>query len=337
MLRRRLLTRVGILIGAFVIGAIVAVSMLQGVLADIDAANSDAALLIDGVQNATSDAIAIERTAAAAPVTPQMLASIHALTAALESTLQQLGKHPAASDPSSDAGKALAHAQALSTALSTRLPDGAMAASLHAALSELSKHLRGHVAQKQRAVGESFRRMVLGLTVAAMVIMNVSVLVLLYTAQMVLRPVGQLVEGSRMLAAERFDHRVNVDEQDEFGELARAYNYLASQLQASEEHKAEALRQLAVTLNHGLNNAMSIIELQLGLLDRQSGGNPAQAAHLRQIRSSLGHMTDIVASLKQIRRVVLTDYLPGQKMVDLERSVGADPAAAPTGQAGQHS
>lgn len=337
MLRRRLLSRVGILICAFVIGAIVAVSMLQGVLADIDAANSDAFVLIDGVQNATSDAIAIERTAASAPVTPQMLASISALTQDLDATLQRLGEHPAASNPDSEAGRALASARTLTAAVSAKLPDAAMSASLHAALSELSKHLRGHVAQKQRDVGEYFRRMVLGLTVAAMVIMNVSVLVLLYTAQMVLRPVGQLVEGSRLLAAEQFGHRVKVDEQDEFGELAHAYNYLASQLQASEEHKAEALRQLAVTLNHGLNNAMSIIELQLGLLDRQSGGNPAQAAHLREIRTSLGRMTDIVASLKQIRRVVLTDYMPGQKMVDLERSVGLEPPATPVEQAGSRS
>ena len=68
-------------------------------------------------------------------------------------------------------------------------------------------------------------------------------------------------------------------------------------------------------------NAMSIIELQLGLLDRQSGGNPTLRNHLREIRGCLGRMTDIVASLKHIRRVVLTDYAPGQKMIDLERSV----------------
>ena len=337
MLRRRLLTRMGILICAFVIGAIVAVSMLQGVLAEIDATNSDAATLIDGAQNATSDAIAIERTAASAPITPQMLASISALTADLDATLARLERHPATSSPGSEAAKALTHARSLTSAIAAKLPDAAMSARLNAALSELSKHLRSHVAQKQRAVGEYFRRMVLGLTVAAMIIMNVSVLVLLYTAQMVLRPVGHLVEGSRLLAAEQFGHRVQVDEEDEFGELARAYNYLASQLQASEEHKAEALRQLAVTLNHGLNNAMSIIEMQLGLLDRQSGSNPAQAAHLRQIRASLGQMTDIVASLKQIRRVVLTDYMPGQKMVDLERSVGIEPPSPPMAQAGSRS
>ncbi|MCX5690146.1 MAG: hypothetical protein NTV94_10260, partial [Planctomycetota bacterium] len=167
MLRRRLLSRVGILICAFVIGAIVAVSMLQGVLADIDAANNDAIVLIDGVQNATSDALAIERTAASAPVTLPMLDSISALSRDLVATLDRLGEHPATSDPASEAGQALANARALTAAISKQLPDAALSASLHAALSELSKHLRSHVAQKQRDVGEYFRRMVLGLTVAA--------------------------------------------------------------------------------------------------------------------------------------------------------------------------
>jgi len=31
-------------------------------------------------------------------------------------------------------------------------------------------------------------------------------------------------------------------------------------------------------------------------------------------------MTQAVAALKSVRRIVLTDYLPGVKMLDLERS-----------------
>jgi signal transduction histidine kinase len=106
--------------------------------------------------------------------------------------------------------------------------------------------------------------------------------------------------------------------------LARAYNHLAEELEQSEERKAEALRQLAVTLNHSLNNAMSIIEMQLGLLDREVSGNPAQAEHLHQIRSSLLRMAETVASLRSIRRVVLTDYSEGERMVDLEASVALE-------------
>ncbi|MBS0196164.1 MAG: HAMP domain-containing protein [Planctomycetes bacterium] len=303
--------------------------MLQDVLADIDAANADAAVLIDGTLDATAAAVAIEHTLASGTSGPVERGAVEAMTVSLEKTLDRLAAHHAASDPASPAGSALAHARLLAHKLVGSQPTASDVAGMHAALQDLGRLLRGHVAAEQVQVGRYFRGLVLGLTVAATLIMNVAILVLLHTAQMVLRPVSQLVEGSRLLAAEHFDHRVNVDQQDEFGELARAYNHLASQLQSSEERKAETLRQLAVTLNHGLNNAMSIIELQLGLLDRQAGGNPALASHLREIRGSLTRMTDIVSSLKQIRRVVLTDYLPGQKMVDLERSVELEPPQQP--------
>jgi len=182
------------------------------------------------------------------------------------------------------------------------------------------------VAREQTNLGRYFRALVLGLTLAALVMVNVAIIVLLRTAQVVLKPVAALVEGSRELAAEHFDHRVMVDQKDEFGELAKAYNHLAGQLQANEERKTETLRQLAVTLNHDLNNAMAVIELQLGLLDRQAGGNPLLARHLNEIRSNLAQMSGTVSSLKNIRRVVLTDYVPGQKMVDLPRSMEPPPA-----------
>jgi len=79
-------------------------------------------------------------------------------------------------------------------------------------------------------------------------------------------------------------------------------------------------------LNHELNNAGAIIKLQLQLLRRQSaaanvtGENPAFERALRQIHESLERMTHTVESLKRVRRIVLTDYSPDTKMLDLERS-----------------
>jgi len=321
MLRRRLLSRIGTLIAAFVIGAFIAVWLLQDVLADIDTVNHDAEVLIDGALDAGSAAGAIELALSAGEPAPQQA------LADLAAALDRLSLHPVAADTATPAGEAAARARAAAAAIAAPDHDRAPVVALRAALIDLGRAVRRYVAAEQALVGRQFRWLVLGLTLATTVIMNVAILVLLHTAQMVLRPVAQLVEGSRLLAAERFEHRVNIDQQDEFAELARAYNHLADQLQSSEERKAETLRQLAVTLNHGLNNAMSIIELQLGLLDRESGGNPVLAAHLREIRSCLARMSGIVASLKNIRRVVLTDYLPGQKMVDLERSVVPEPAA----------
>ncbi|MHC5009105.1 MAG: hypothetical protein ACYTGF_17300 [Planctomycetota bacterium] len=53
------------------------------------------------------------------------------------------------------------------------------------------------------------------------------------------------------------------------------------------------------------------------------------AKPLRQIHQSLGRMADTIDALKRVRKIVLTDYLSGVKMLDLERSVAED---SPTGQ-----
>ncbi|CAG0961080.1 Signal transduction histidine-protein kinase BaeS [Phycisphaerales bacterium] len=333
MLRRKLLTRVGLLICAFVLGAAGAVWALQKVLADIDHANADAAFLIDGIQSVATAVNAVESSRFSVTPTLPGAPATDDPSHHLADVIGRLARHPI----TAPGQKAAADYQQLCDALPAFLsawsgpavepgspPDApALAASLEvqSRVQQLGRTFRDEVAREQVQVGRNFRTIVLILTLAALVMVNVAVFVLLRTAQMVLKPVGALVSGSRELAAERFDHRVSIPQLDEFGELAHAYNRLAEHLQANEERKAETLRQLAVTLNHDLNNAMSIIELQLGLLDRQAGANPTQSKHLREIRASLSRMTQIVASLKNIRRVVLTDYGPGQKMVDLERSV----------------
>jgi signal transduction histidine kinase len=88
-----------------------------------------------------------------------------------------------------------------------------------------------------------------------------------------------------------------------------------------------------LTLNHELNNAMAIIELQLELLGRSARGAAAQEKYLRQIRECLERMTRTLQSLQRIRRIVLMDYAAGVKMLDLQRSVEQDPdPAAPEGE-----
>jgi signal transduction histidine kinase len=170
-------------------------------------------------------------------------------------------------------------------------------------------------------VAEKFRWMVLGLGVAFLLVINIAVAVLLRAATMVLRPVDQLIEGSRRLAQEEFDYRVCVQGADEFGELAGGFNALAQRLQENEKRRMEMLGQIALTLNHELNNALSVIELKLRPLSRQATGNTALENSLLQIHENLDRMARTVESLKHVRRIVLTDYVSGVKMLDLERSV----------------
>ncbi len=328
MLRRRFLTRIGLLMGAFVLGAMGALWALQDVLGDVEHANADAGTLLDNVQAIGVCVSDIELAEAGI----SSGGSVVAREAMIRQAMDRLRVHASTRRPSGPAAAAFERVGADLEAFLSATPVPADAgrvrqnARLHAGLADLGTSLRTHVAGEQLAVGRKFRVIVLALALGALVMVNVAAFVLIRTANLVLKPVGALMEGTRELAAEKFDHRVSVEQRDEFAELARAYNQMAHELQSGEARKAEAMRQLAVTLNHELNNALAIIELQLGLLDRQSSGNPAQAKHLREIRAGLARMAATVASLKQIRRVVLTDYGPGQKMIDLVRSVaeGAD-------------
>jgi signal transduction histidine kinase len=94
-----------------------------------------------------------------------------------------------------------------------------------------------------------------------------------------------------------------------------------------ERRRMETLQQVAVAINHELNNCVATIGLQLRLLDRRAGQSPRLSESLRQIDSSLHRITGAVQSLKNARRIVLTDYLPGTKMLDLQKCAADEPAA----------
>jgi signal transduction histidine kinase len=182
-------------------------------------------------------------------------------------------------------------------------------------------------ADDERAVAGRFKWVVLSLGIVFLVVINVAVLVLFRVAGMVLNPIDKLVAASRELGRERFEHRVEIGPNGgEFDELGRAYNDLAERLQANERRRIEMMGQVALTLNHELNNAMAMIELQLQLLSRRvTNGEPIENA-LRRIGDALARMGATVQSLKHIKRIVLTDYVEGTKMLDLVRSTEAEPA-----------
>ena len=161
---------------------------------------------------------------------------------------------------------------------------------------------------------------VLGLSMAFFVLVNASVVLLLRAAGMILSPVDRLVAASRELAAEHFQHRVPLDRCDEFDELASAYNDLAQRLEANERKRVETLGMAALTLNHELNNAMGMIELQLQLVARRVGDREPVEKSLRCIGDGLSRMRRAVESLKHVKRIVLTDYVQGTKMLDLQKS-----------------
>jgi methyl-accepting chemotaxis protein len=193
---------------------------------------------------------------------------------------------------------------------------------------EITKTTLAHAHAELVTLTTRFRWLVLALAVVFVFVMNFAVVALLRMTGLVLRPLEKLLEATRHLGHERFDYRVAVNHNDEFDELGRAYNQMAGQLETNEQRKLEMLGQVALALNHELNNAAAIIEMQLKLLGRQTEGNCAAERYARQIHDSLLRMTRSVELLKHVRRIVLTDYVAGMKMLDLEKSVVPDESAA---------
>ncbi|MFG0286316.1 MAG: HAMP domain-containing protein [Phycisphaerales bacterium JB039] len=331
MLRRKLLSRIGLLIGAFVIGAVVAIVLLQNVVTEIDAVNHDAEDLAGGAQELSHAITSIESDRLGAPSADASAAGVTEALIQFQAALTRLGAHPAVSTggPAAAAHRQIAETfPALHKAAMDDRPDDlrALAIEMREHIWSFDRAAGDYLSEQRSALGFKFRALVLGLTLAAMLMVNVSVIVLLRALQMILRPVDELVAASRELAHERFDRRITIDRNDEFGELAQAYNLLGEHLGANEQRKMETLHQAAIALNHDLNNAISVIELQLKLVGHRSLGDSVLNERLQRIHESLARVAAVVRALTHIRRIVLTEYMPGQLMLDLQRSTEEDSA-----------
>lgn len=337
MLRHKLLARLGLPVAGFVAGAVVAILLLQGVLNDLDAIRAESNAAVGQIQLLDEAMTRIDSALSAGAEQPELrLDAIRVASAQALGAYESLAGYDVTSGDSAAAncyrriGELLPECLPDTAALRGRLPSAwahqnpAAARELAAEIDHARQIVRSGFADRELALSRRLRTLIVGLSLGAIVMVNVTVLTLLWTASTIIRPVDALVAASRELAREKFDHRVEVAVNDEFGELARAYNRLAEQLQSNEARKMETLKQLGVTLNHELNNTISVIEMQLAILDRRAGGDQDLTDRLRKIRANLGRMAHTVASLKDVRRIVVTDYTPGTTMVDLTRSTAPE-------------
>jgi signal transduction histidine kinase len=172
----------------------------------------------------------------------------------------------------------------------------------------------------QKELNSRFRMTLIVIAIGFLVTINLCVLLLLRTGLQVLRPVDLLVESCRQLIEKRFDSRVQSKLDGEFGILAETYTNLAQQLQDNEVNRMDTIKQVATAINHEMNNTLATIELELQLLKRRNQGDEHFDQRVAEIEKNLRRMAKTVATLGNIRRIVLTDYLSGTKMLDLDQS-----------------
>lgn len=338
MLRRKLLLTLGSLVAMLLVAAIGAILMLQSVLMELAKINEEAA-----ASNQASAAMAASLSLIDAEINRLMLGNSDRDLVALKQEGQGIDEqarsldkviHASAPELRESQRRIETAVPMLTEAIETLdgSPDQAGLTAILQDTSGIREFLatfdalsRQQTELAHEQLVTRFRTMIVGMGLLFLVLINVSIVVLIHAATMILKPVNALMESSRRLAREDFDHRVDLHRHDEFGELALSYNHLAEQLQHNEQRKIETLQQVARTMNHELNNALSVIELQLRRIEKSQQECRGLEKPLRQIHETLRRIGKTVDALKRVRRIVLTDYVSGVKMLDLERSVEEEP------------
>jgi HAMP domain-containing protein len=345
MLRRKLLTRLGVLIAIYVIGAVGAIVLLQGMIRELDeasAASAASAESIDRLEAAIVTAREILEDATLSEADSRSL--ITDAGAEVRFAYEAVGDQPIASGEGTEAyrrigsmldGIAPPGSWIEGTGLASwRQNAPGFSDILLAQVARLRTLDRAAATDRQIEISHDLRNLIIGLTVAALVALNVTIVLLLNTGGMIVSPVEALVQHTRALAREEYDHRVRAPKVTEFGVLAESYNALAEQLSLNEQRKMEVLQQLGVSLNHELNNVINIIELQVSSLDRHTKGDAALTGKLIRIRENLHRIGATVASLKDVRRIVVTEYTDGTLMLDLPGCTAAERPEDPSADGG---
>jgi len=138
----------------------------------------------------------------------------------------------------------------------------------------------------------------------------VGVLVGLLLSRMVLRPLAALRNGVVALAGQNFDATVPSKSDDEFGDLAKAFNAMAARLREARDEQAQefrrdklaALGELSASLAHEIRNPIGVINTSAALLER-ADADPARRSELvRMVREESQRVAQLVQEFLDLSR-----------------------------------
>ena len=127
------------------------------------------------------------------------------------------------------------------------------------------------------------------------------------------------------------DWRVTLPIYIAYGSIAISVGWLSEQLhwfyeKAIEGERVAVVSQVAITIRHEVNNALAAIMAEAQLLQQQGSLTPDQASALRHILDMSRRVRDSMDRLSTLTRAPTTEYVPGVKMIDLDKLKEEEPA-----------
>lgn len=144
-------------------------------------------------------------------------------------------------------------------------------------------------------------------------------LIVVFTRQVVSRPIRVLVRGTQAVAAMDLDRRIEIDSSDEFGELARAFDLMRQRLKSALAENNEFTRLL--------EDRVAERTRQLGFAERKLIQSDRMAS-LGQLAASVAHeINNPVAGVLNFNmlmdRLVTADGIPHGRVADFQKYVRA--------------
>ncbi len=155
-----------------------------------------------------------------------------------------------------------------------------------------------HTERRYRLENERFLRRhfrTLGLVGGSMVVM--AVVLALGLSWYLLRPVRKLASATQEIANRRFETRVEIQSQDEFGQLAADFNRMAEQLESFEQQR----QQWITDVSHELGTPLAVLQGEIEAL--QDGLREPTPERMASLHAEVLRLDRIVKDLRLINRV----------------------------------
>jgi two-component system, NtrC family, sensor kinase len=150
-------------------------------------------------------------------------------------------------------------------------------------------------------------------------------------SRLVLKPIGYLRNGVMQLAGRNYNANVPIHSDDELGDLAKAFNAMATRLRAahSEEQrrfqrdKLAAMGELSAALAHEIRNPIGVINTSAALLEKPDLDPAKKSALTRMLREESMRVAQLVQDFLQLSRHRRPSLEAIDPAVPLERALTA--------------
>ncbi len=90
--------------------------------------------------------------------------------------------------------------------------------------------------------------------------------------------------------------------------------------ESHENEKLETLKEMIVTYNHEMNNAIAVIMGRIELIIRKLPENDENLKNLKEILNSTKRLSDIVRKIREIKKISVKNYDENTKMIDIDNN-----------------